>query len=153
MRNQDPRLEVIVQFDDIMRKHFASFRKAQGKFPEKVIIYRDGVSESQFNDILSVEIEKLSRVCEELQFRPKITVVVVQKRHHMRMYPDGRQQLDRSGNLPSGHIVDTTIVANHLRQFYLLSQAGLQGAFVMILWRLSILEVPLYSMQGMALGS
>ena len=34
--------------------------------------------------------------------KPKITFIVVQKRHHTRLFPNDRQWTDRSGNILPG---------------------------------------------------
>lgn len=54
--------------------------------PTKIVMYRDGVSESQFLEVLSHELKAIRDACTEVQedYTPGITFVVVQKRHHTR---------------------------------------------------------------------
>lgn len=43
-------------------------------------------------------------------YKPKITFVVVQKRHHARFFPVDPRDADRTGNCQPGTVVDTDIV-------------------------------------------
>jgi len=56
-----------------------------------------------------------------------VTVVIVQKRHHTRLFARNPADADRSGNVPAGTVVDTAIVHPHEFSFYLVSHAGIQG--------------------------
>lgn len=49
-------------------------------------MFRDGVSESQFLEVLSFELRAMRAACTELQpnYEPSMTFIVVQKRHHTR---------------------------------------------------------------------
>lgn len=49
-------------------------------------MFRDGVSESQFLEVLSFELKAMRDACTELEkgYQPSMTFIVVQKRHHTR---------------------------------------------------------------------
>ena len=55
--------------------------------------------------------------------QPKITVIVVGKRHHVRFFPKGRDA-DRSGNCLAGTVVDQDITHPTEFDFYLQSHSG-----------------------------
>lgn len=57
----------------------------------------------------------------------QLTFIVVQKRHHTRMFPQGLADADRSGNIPPGTVLDRRIVHPTGFTFFLNSHAGLQG--------------------------
>ena len=61
-------------------------RRNHDILPEQIIIYRDGVSEGQFNAALQAEIKALSATFakEGEGYEPMVTYIVVQKRHHTR---------------------------------------------------------------------
>ena len=59
--------------------------------------------------------------------QPKITVIVVGKRHHVRFFPKGRDA-DRSGNCLAGTVVDQDITHPTEFDFYLQSHGGLIGS-------------------------
>ena len=54
----------------------------------------------------------------------KITVIVVGKRHHVRFFPQRRDDADRSGNCPAGTVVDRDITHPTEFDFYLQSHSG-----------------------------
>lgn len=67
-------------------------------------------------------------VCEGFEKIVKMTIVIVQKRHHTRFFP-GRTgiSVDRNNNVPPGTIVDTTITSPDEPQYYLVSHQAVQG--------------------------
>ncbi|GJX29997.1 PAZ domain-containing protein [Tanacetum coccineum] len=73
----------------LIRKLLISFKKSTGHEPHRIIFYRDGVSEGQFNEVLLYEMDKISKACLSLEenYMPPVTFVVVQKRHHTRFFP------------------------------------------------------------------
>lgn len=49
---QPPRVEIIQELEDIMKKQLMFFYKKTGHKPVKIVFYRDGVSEGQFNQVI-----------------------------------------------------------------------------------------------------
>ncbi|KAH9700179.1 protein argonaute 5 [Citrus sinensis] len=93
---------------------------------------RDGVSEGQFSQVLLHEMNAIRQACASLEegYAPPVTFVVVQKRHHTRLFPadhNRRDLTDRSGNILPGTVVDTHICHPTEFDFYLNSHAGIQG--------------------------
>lgn len=62
-----------------------------------------------------------------MKTRPKLTFIVVGKRHHIRFFPKGKSPR-KDGNAPAGLVVDTGITAPGIFDFYLLSQPGRLGS-------------------------
>ena len=63
----------------------------------------------------------------EIGYQPGITFIVVQKRHHTRLFcADRKDQIGRSGNIPAGTTVDVGITHPTEFDFYLCSHAGIQ---------------------------
>ncbi|KAF8162674.1 argonaute-like protein [Crassisporium funariophilum] len=89
--------------------------------PKRLIFYRDGVSEGQFRHVLDLE------ACQEMNIRPKITLIIVGKRHHIQLFPTNPQQGDKSGNCPAGTVLDRDVTHPTDHDFYLQSHAGLLG--------------------------
>ncbi|KAL0417652.1 UNVERIFIED_CONTAM: protein argonaute MEL1 [Sesamum radiatum] len=109
-----------------------AFYKSTGQKPHRIIFYRDGVSEGQFSQVLLHEMDAIRKACVSIeeQYLPKVTFVVVQKRHHTRLFPadhGDKRTTDRSGNILPGTVVDTRICHPHEFDFYLCSHAGIQG--------------------------
>ncbi|XP_045828871.1 protein argonaute 5 isoform X2 [Trifolium pratense] len=113
----------------MIRELIVSFYKATGRKPERIIFYRDGVSEGQFSQVLLYEVDAIRKACASIEngYLPPITFVVVQKRHHTRLFPVRREETDKSGNIMPGTVVDTNICHPREFDFYLNSHAGIQG--------------------------
>ncbi|RUP47040.1 Piwi domain-containing protein [Jimgerdemannia flammicorona] len=126
---QTTRQEVIAELGPMVLTHIKSYRNKTQKKPESILYFRDGVSEGQFSIIKRTELQAIREACSRLDggnFQPKITVIVVQKRHHTRFFPIDRTT-ERSGNCPPGTVVDTEITHPSEFDFYVQSQASLQG--------------------------
>eukprot|EP00267_Zea_mays_P046129 XP_020398475.1 protein argonaute MEL1 [Zea mays] len=76
--------------------------------------------------------DAIRKACASLEegYLPPVTFVVVQKRHHTRLFPEvhGRRDMtDKSGNILLGTVVDQKICHPTEFDFYLCSHAGIQG--------------------------
>ncbi|KAM7274963.1 hypothetical protein ACFE04_016829 [Oxalis oulophora] len=116
----------------MIRELLIGFYKSTGQKPHRIIFYRDGVSEGQFNQVLLHEMSAIREACQSLQpgYLPPITFIVVQKRHHTRLFPadyGNQNSMDKSGNILPGTVVDTHICHPTEFDFYLNSHAGIQG--------------------------
>ncbi|XP_049822129.1 protein argonaute-2-like isoform X2 [Aethina tumida] len=130
-RLQNPKEEVIIDLKNIAKEQLLYFyNQNKCQKPHTIVFFRDGVSEGQFDTIRNVEIRAIQNACRELQadYEPKITFVVVQKRHHTRLFPkNDRDSDDRNINVPAGTCVDNTITNPCMQDFYLVSHASIQG--------------------------
>jgi len=129
IRAQGHRVEQIMNLKDMVMELLKQFyRQTRGK-PDRIVFYRDGVSEGQFHMVLNYEVTAIREACQELEkgYLPPITFVIVQKRHNTRLFPTNRNEADRSGNVKAGTVVDTGICHPIENDFYLMSHAGLQG--------------------------
>ncbi|KAK0445338.1 argonaute-like protein [Desarmillaria tabescens] len=102
--------------------------------PKRLIFFRgkssNGVSEGEFKRVLDLELPELQAACADAKISPppKITFIVVGKRHHTKLTPkDGKERDPKSGNLPAGTVVDQAITNPIEFDFFLLSHAGLIG--------------------------
>ncbi|OON15376.1 piwi domain protein, partial [Opisthorchis viverrini] len=118
--------EIIDSMDSIVGELLKAFcRNTNGRFPTRLIFYRDGVSEGQFENVLVEELASIQRACTALRpdYEPAITYIVVQKRHHIRFRPMNPRQR----NVDPGTVVDTHVTHSREFDFYLCSQEGIQG--------------------------
>ncbi|CAI9781689.1 unnamed protein product [Fraxinus pennsylvanica] len=141
VRTQSPKLEMIdslfkpVEFtkdqkvetvdQGIFRELLMDFyQSSEGKKPEHIIIFRDGVSESQFNQVLNIELDQILEACKFLdaQWFPKFTVVVAQKNHHTKFF-----QANSPDNVPPGTVIDSGICHAKNNDFYMCAHAGMIG--------------------------
>lgn len=59
-----------------------------GSLPERILVYRDGVSESQYEQVLKTEVPVIYQACERTGSKSTLVAfVIVGKRHHTRFYP------------------------------------------------------------------
>ena len=113
----------------MVRELLVQFFKSTRFKPNRIIMYRDGVSEGQFQLVLQHELTAIREACMklELDYKPGITFIVVQKRHHTRLFcSDKKEQSGKSGNIPAGTTVDSHITHPTEFDFYLCSHQGIQ---------------------------
>nr|CAB3501693.1 unnamed protein product [Digitaria exilis] len=97
----------------MMRELLIAFRSTNRR-PARVIAYRDGASEDQFSHVLLHEMDAIRKACASLEegYLPSVTFMVVQKRHHSRLFHEvhGRRDVNhQSGNILPGMVVDHNI--------------------------------------------
>ncbi|KAF4633533.1 hypothetical protein G7Y89_g4586 [Cudoniella acicularis] len=126
---------IVATWDANYAQYLASARlqanKTEGRVSEAH--YRDGVSESQFGQVKAKEPPQIKNACIAVQgteqgagwAMPSLTFLIVGKRHHARFYPDLASQM--RGNVPSGTVVETRVVAPKQFNFYLQSCDSLLG--------------------------
>ncbi|ONM14924.1 argonaute1c [Zea mays] len=138
---QDPQRRTVT--GGMIKELLISFKRATGQKPQRIIFYRDGVSEGQFYQVLLYELDAIRKACASLEpnYQPPVTFVVVQKRHHTRLFANNhndQRTVDRSGNILPGTVVDSKICHPTEFDFYLCSHAGIQGtsrpAHYHVLW-------------------
>lgn len=133
---QKSRKEMVTELDIMLKSRLELWRK-RGKhtaFPENIIIYRDGVSEGQYQTVLDEELPLIRAVCKQVypvadqkKGLPRLTIAVVGKRHHTRFYPTAASDADNSGNTKSGTVVDRGVTEARNWDFFLQAHTALQG--------------------------
>lgn len=132
-RLQKGGIDLIADFENIMVEQFEFYQKKNQRLPSKIIYYRDGVGESQFEKFLGPETDSLRRACDRVYpqgvGKPQITLIVVNKRHHMRAFPMTPKEGDgtKFNNILPGTVIDKDIVHAKYNQFFLASHSALQG--------------------------
>ena len=121
------RSEKILNFGDVCLELVACYRRMNGVRPERIVIFRDGVSEYQFDMVLNEELLDLKGVFQRVNYFPTITLIVTQKRHHTRFFPEGWRDGSSSGNVLPGTVVDTKVIHPFEFDFYLCSYYGNLG--------------------------
>ena len=136
--------EIINDLGAIVRELLIEFYKANGKLkPSKIIFYRDGVSEGQFDQVLAHEVRAVQEACMKLEkeYRPRITFIVVQKRHHTRLFCENSKDetKNKARNVPPGTTVDSGITHPYEFDFYLCSHFGIQVPINYLCWIIFII--------------
>jgi hypothetical protein len=107
---------MITDLKSIMEERLKVYQAKKRSLPTRIIVYRDGVSEGQFNTVVD---EELPEIIESFKafgdakksYRPKVTIVICGKRHHTRFFPTDSQFADQNGNPRPGTVVDRGITA------------------------------------------
>ncbi|KXJ05064.1 Protein argonaute-2, partial [Exaiptasia diaphana] len=129
VRVQAHRQEIIAELAAMVKELLRQFYQCTMHKPHRIIFYRDGVSEGQFKQVLIHELRAIREACISLEvgYQPGITFVVVQKRHHTRLFcQEERDRCGRGGNIPPGTTVDHGITHPSEFDFYICSHAGIQ---------------------------
>lgn len=118
--------------------------------PKKIVIFRNGVSDAEFRDVLDLEIRQLLPVFREVfeeqreyhpefhsvmkdagGWQPQLTVVAAMKNHGTRLFPaEGGGRAAPLENVPPGTVVDSEITSRHERNFFLVSHSAIPGGTV-----------------------
>jgi len=140
-RPQQSRVEKIGDLGDMFEIALAKFNQFNRKhnlWPQRVVFYRDGLSEGEFDTVAHDEIQDLyqtmNRVWKEKNItspKPLLLYIIAIKRHHVRFFPDGGPA-DRSDNVPAGFVADRDVTAPHppdsaRRDWFLQSHGGILG--------------------------
>lgn len=105
-------------------------KKNNGKLPERIVVYRSGVSlrwthlfQGQIKVVREAEIPLIigafNAFSSDTPYRPKLTIIICGKRHHVRFYPTDNDSAGRDGNPLPSTVVDRGITAIHDFDFFL----------------------------------
>lgn len=127
-RVQDPRVEIVQAIRSMIRERLELWKTENGGvYPENILIYRDGVSEGQYAQVLTQELAKIKEEIDSINPAPKVSYIVAGKRHHTRFYPTNPAHADGKGNTKPGTIVDRGITMERGWDFYLQPHTAFQG--------------------------
>ncbi|KIP10273.1 hypothetical protein PHLGIDRAFT_125630 [Phlebiopsis gigantea 11061_1 CR5-6] len=143
---QAPRQEIIDRIAAMLHYALRAYRDYNKKLPHTMIVYRDGVSEGEYWQVMDREIGQIkggssaaidpsvialittvAMIQGEFGNQVQVVFIAVGKRHHIRFFPTTSQGRDKKGNCLPGLVVDSGVVHSSLPDFYLQSHAGLIG--------------------------
>ncbi|CAI7623765.1 unnamed protein product [Penicillium palitans] len=135
IRIQPARQEMVSDLDTLLQSRIEIWAKRnKGKFPEHIVVYRDGVSEGQYDMVIEKELPLLKKACQNIypasdtkKGLPRMAIIVVGKRHNTRFYPTSDGDAERSANPQPGTVVDRGISEARHWDFYLQAHSALQG--------------------------
>ncbi|KAF4555033.1 Piwi domain-containing protein 1 [Elsinoe fawcettii] len=135
-RQNASREEMVDALKDMVMERLQLWKQKNGnKLPTRLIVYRDGVSDGQFALVLQHERKSINQAIEAVYKgiqRPQLAMITVTKRHHTRLYPANREDMDKgnretTGNCRPGLVVDRGVTDPEVYDFFLQPHAGLQG--------------------------
>ena len=134
LRIQNSREEMVEELRLMLESRLVLWRDKNRELPQNLLVYRDGVSEGQYATVLDSELPLLREACNNLypatdskKGLPRITIIIVGKRHHTRFYPTVVKDADSSSNPRNGTVVDRGITEARNWDFFLQSHTALQG--------------------------
>ncbi|KAL2751064.1 piwi-like protein Siwi isoform X3 [Vespula maculifrons] len=104
-------------------KFISAYRDNNGnRYPEYIIIYRDGVGEDQLELVYNHEVKKIKEKLDEIykDMPIKMAFIIVTKRVNTRIFYN-------DDNPPCGTVVDSVITSPVKRDFFIVSQHVQQG--------------------------
>ncbi|KAH6919331.1 eukaryotic translation initiation factor 2C [Coprinopsis sp. MPI-PUGE-AT-0042] len=125
---QPGRREIIEDIGPMVKHAFKNHYQLRKVWPIRLIFFRDGVSEGQFEAVKEQEVFRELKAENPAFPVVKITYYIVGKRHHIRFNAVQDKDKDRkSGNVLAGTVIDTDITHPVENDFYLLSHGGIIG--------------------------
>ena len=88
-KNNKKSKEIITDLNQMAYLLINSFKKRNKCLPTRIVFYRDGVDEGQFQNVNDTELKALKDACSRIEvgYSPLITLIIVQKRHSIRFFP------------------------------------------------------------------
>ncbi|KAI9888112.1 MAG: hypothetical protein M1823_000047 [Watsoniomyces obsoletus] len=133
VRVQTGRQEMVGELAQMMVERLRAYQKNNMQaLPQNIVVYRDGVSEGQYQIVLNEESPAIDKAIAEVYgpkvAKPKVSIIIVGKRHHTRFYPTTENDMDiKSGNPKNGTVVDRGVTSERHWDFFLQAHTGLQG--------------------------
>ncbi|KAM6235125.1 piwi-like protein 2 [Porphyrio hochstetteri] len=121
---QMPHQELAESLQVCLSYTLQQFYKENHYLPKKVIVYRDGVSDSQLNTVLQYEIPQMQESFSFFKYQPSMVFMVVQKQISTTFYTVTGEQF---GPPPPGAVIDHTVTSLDWQDFYLLAHSSHQG--------------------------
>ncbi|KAM5451878.1 hypothetical protein MaudCBS49596_003706 [Microsporum audouinii] len=124
--------EMVDDLTDMLKSRLRLWYSKNKAYPENIIIYRDGVSEGQYGKVLEEEYPRLVQACKDLYSGspvpklPRMTIIVVGKRHNTRFYPTKAEDSEKD-NARCGTVVDRGVTETRNWDFFLQAHTALQG--------------------------
>lgn len=115
--------EILKNLEPMVVELLTEYQKVNNNaLPENLIFFRDGVSEGQLAKVAATEIPNIQAAINKVTRAKMNLVVIVTNKHHNARF--ALTQANNAGrkptwNVPSGTVVDTTIVEPLYKMFYL----------------------------------
>ncbi|ODN06661.1 Protein argonaute-3 [Orchesella cincta] len=121
---QETHQETVNSMFPILMDLMRVYADANGGYPDRIVLWRDGVGDGQLAYTKNHEVSQVTDVFKRLIINPKFTFCVVQKRINARLYLQGKFNVE---NPEPGTVVDHTITRKYLYDFFLVSQLVNEG--------------------------
>lgn len=130
----EARQEMVSGLKGMLESRVRLWETKNRKLPENILVYRDGVSEGQYSIVIDEELPALRKACQDIYgesykegHHPRLTIIVVGKRHHTRFYPTNPKNAVRNGNTKAGTVVDRGVTEGQNWDFFLQAHGPILG--------------------------
>uniref|UniRef100_A0A8C2T287 Piwi-like protein 2 n=1 Tax=Coturnix japonica TaxID=93934 RepID=A0A8C2T287_COTJA len=125
---QLPQQEIADSLRLCLANALQQFHEMNHCLPKKIVLYRDGVSDSQLDTVLKYEIPQLQKCFEAFEsYSPSMAVLVVQKQMGTNFYSGSSDHISAA---PAGLVVDHSITSTEWQDFFLLAHCPRLGCSV-----------------------
>lgn len=100
------------------------YKELNNRYPDRVVIYRDGVGDGQLDHVRSVELEQIEKAIRSKDGDIKLALIIVNKRIGARFYWKTGNTFK---NPPPGSVIDNYVTRKGRYDFYLTSQSTRHG--------------------------
>ncbi len=131
----EARVEIL--HPEALERNFKSrlelWKNTNKELPKQIIVYRDGVSEGQYKEVLEKEVKAIREACASLckepknEAVPKLLFIVTVKRHQTRFYHIEENRKDSDGNPKNGLVVDNGVTVSRHWDFFLQPHTAIKG--------------------------
>lgn len=118
----------------MVKERLQAWKSDKKKLPSRMLFYRDGISESQFQECKDLEITAVKKAFEDIRVKEQIkckdlqlTFVICGKRHHTRFYATDKDKTTNSGNPQPGLLVENFVTNPKPPNFFLQSHCAIKG--------------------------
>jgi eukaryotic translation initiation factor 2C len=114
---------MIRDMEYMMIERLLLYKKKNNALPEKIILFRPGISEGQFGLVLQYELPGIERafaaVYGSTVSHPTLSIVACTKSHNVNLLPTSAGTASQNGNTRPGTVVDKGITDVYRYDFYL----------------------------------
>ncbi|KAK0240575.1 argonaute-like protein [Armillaria nabsnona] len=132
-RVQHPRTEGIVELKEMVKSAVLLFG-SRNPPPQRIFFFRDGISEGEVDSVGAKEMSDVEEALQEIWLEknvkhplPKVTFLIVGKRHHVVFFPKDGGLRDKIGNCKAGFVTTRGLESPLFKDFYLQSHAAIKG--------------------------
>ncbi|CAD8057992.1 unnamed protein product [Paramecium primaurelia] len=142
---------LIKDIGDMMKISFLQYKQENGCFPQKIIYFRDGLSDESISHLLQYETREIILAANQLcQFGDQIIIINIQNTNITKLF---REERDQYFNAPAGTVVDSEITTKNY-EFILVPVYSSRGCPRPILYRViyDTIKIPMEQLQDFVYG-
>lgn len=128
---QEKREELVNGLIASMEAALTAFKSHNGYYPDRVIMFRDGVGDGQLPFVQTYEVPQIKQAFKRVdpECKPHLTFVIVQKRINSKFFRSvpGKDGAESLVNPPPGSILDHNITSRYLYDYYIVTQHVREG--------------------------